>query len=48
VWDKATGMAISGELEGERLERLSSFVSFWFAWSDYHPETEIYQFPASS
>jgi hypothetical protein len=48
VWDMATGVALSGDLEGQRLDRLPSFVSFWFAWPDYYPSTEIYQPPASS
>ena len=43
VWDKATGVAVTGELEGERLVRRESFVSFWFAWTDYHPDTEVYR-----
>ena len=48
VWDMAAGVALSGDLEGQSLERLTSFVSFWFAWTDYHPGTEIYQAPAGS
>ena len=48
VWDMATGVAVSGDLEGESLERLPSFVSFWFAWTDYHPGTEVYEAPAGS
>lgn len=42
LWQALTGQAIEGELFGERLERLPSHYSFWFAWSDFHPETEIY------
>jgi len=37
-----TGRGIDGELEGEQLERVHSVVSFWFAWSDFYPETELY------
>ena len=48
VWDMAAGVALSGDLEGQSLERLTSFVSFWFAWTDYHPGTELYQAPAGS
>ena len=44
----AAGVALSGDLEGQSLERLTSFVSFWFAWTDYHPGTELYQAPAGS
>ena len=37
-----TGRGIDGELEGVQLERVHSIVSFWFAWSDFYPETELY------
>ena len=41
-WTAFTGTAIDGELKGSRLERIPSHLSFWFAWSDYNPQTEIY------
>ena len=37
-----TGRGIEGELEGLQLERVHSVVSFWFAWSDFYPDTELY------
>ena len=42
LWRVLTGQAIDGPLFGERLERLPSHYSFWFAWSDFHPRTELY------
>ena len=42
LWQALTGQAVEGELSGERLERLSSHYSCWFAWSDFHPQTELY------
>ena len=42
LWQVLTGQAIDGPLFGQRLERLPSHYSFWFAWSDFHPETELY------
>lgn len=48
VWDMATGLAVSGELEGATLRRVPSFVAFWFAWNDYYPATEVYEAPAGS
>ena len=42
-WMAYTGLAVSGELEGKRLERALSHLSFWFAWKDWNPETELYQ-----
>lgn len=41
-WLAFTGSAIDGELEGSRLRRIPSHLSFWFAWSDWNPQTQIY------
>ena len=41
-WTAFTGAAIDGELNGTRLERIPSHLSFWFAWSDWNPQTEIF------
>ncbi|MDA1257370.1 MAG: DUF3179 domain-containing protein, partial [Chloroflexi bacterium] len=38
-----TGRAVDGELAGAQLERVHSVVSFWFAWSDFFPEAELYE-----
>ena len=43
LWQVLTGQAVEGPLFGERLERLPSHYSFWFAWSDFHPQTELYE-----
>ena len=37
-----SGRAIEGELKGENLERMLSHLSFWFAWKDWNPDTELY------
>ena len=42
LWQVLTGQAAGVELFGERPERLPSHYSFWFAWSDFHPQTELY------
>ena len=42
LWQVLTGQAVDGPLFGQRLERLPSHYSFWFAWSDFHPETVLY------
>jgi hypothetical protein len=41
-WQAFTGRAIDGELRGEKMDRLLSHLSFWFAWSDWNPDTELY------
>lgn len=43
VWSVLTGEALSGELAGFRLEVLNGFAVFWFAWSDYFPDTDVFQ-----
>jgi len=42
TWQALTGRAIDGPLAGTALERLPSFYAFWFAWSDFHPDTELH------
>jgi len=37
------GTATEGPHEGARLERLNSHGVFWFAWSEFHPETDVYR-----
>ena len=41
VWNY-DGLAISGEMQGEQLERLSIEPGFWFEWVAFHPETGIW------
>ena len=42
VWNY-DGISISGELEGNKLERLASSPGFWFEWVAFHPETLLYE-----
>ena len=42
TWQAITGRAVAGPLAGSALERLPSHYSFWFAWSDFHPDTKLY------
>jgi hypothetical protein len=41
-WLALTGKAIDGPLEGTVLNRALSHLSFWFAWKDWNPDTEVY------
>ena len=45
VWNKLDGSAIAGSLRGERLMMIPSFQLFWFAWSDFYPDTTVYRPP---
>ncbi len=42
-WLPYSGMAVEGSLTGSSLTRIRSTYSFWFAWTDYYPDTELYQ-----
>ncbi len=42
-WSAFTGVAVEGKLKGERMERLPSHLSFWFAWTDWNPDTELFE-----
>lgn len=44
LWDIWRGAAVEGPIAGTELELLSAPLVFWFAWSDLHPETEVFQF----
>jgi hypothetical protein len=42
TWEAMTGRAVSGPLAGGELERLTTEYSFWFSWSQSHPDTDVY------
>lgn len=37
------GEALEGPYQGEALARLNSHGIYWFAWSEFHPGTKLYQ-----
>lgn len=43
VWNKLNGQAIAGPLHGHLLSMIRSFHLFWFAWSDFYPDTTTYR-----
>ena len=43
VWNKLTGVATGGPLGGQRLTPFPHFDSFWFAWTDFYPGTELFE-----
>ena len=42
IWTAFTGVATDGPLTGTKLKRVLSHLSFWFAWTDWNPGTELY------
>lgn len=47
TWN-AYGVCLSGPLKGTHLKELILEPSFWFAWSEFHPGTELYAGPRTS
>jgi hypothetical protein len=42
-WLRATGAAVDGPHEGERLTQANDVSPlFWFSWVDFHPDTDLY------
>jgi hypothetical protein len=41
TWD-LFGNALSGKRVGQQLPFINSYISYWFAWAAFYPETEIY------
>ncbi len=41
IWD-SRGLAISGELAGTKLQWVTSFVTEWYGWAEYHSSTAIF------
>ena len=41
-WLAFTGLAVEGDLKGQRMNRVPSHLSFWFAWTDWNPDTELF------
>lgn len=42
-WDLTTGVAVGGNLQGQRLVPLTLTTTSWDAWSAAHPNAELYQ-----
>lgn len=42
TWSPLTGQAVDGELVGSQLTRIHAMNAFWFAWTDFYPDTEIF------
>jgi hypothetical protein len=40
-WDGYEGLAVSGPLKGQRLSATPAFVSYWFSWRSFFPDSEI-------
>lgn len=40
-WD-ISGTAVSGPLAGSKLPYVTSFVTEWYGWAAYHPQTSIF------
>ena len=43
VWNKLTGVGKDGPLKGKRLTPHQYKDVFWFAWTDFYPNTELFE-----
>jgi hypothetical protein len=41
AWDLERGVAVEGELAGQRLEEIPVTLAFWFAWSNFNPDSDV-------
>ena len=41
TWD-FSGKAVSGELSGRHLKKITVLKDYWFDWKTYNPETQLY------
>jgi hypothetical protein len=41
-WDGLTGKATYGPLSGMVPEQIPITYAFWFTWSDFYPETDLF------
>ncbi len=46
TWSAFTGEALEGPLAGQTLQRLPIFYAFWFSWTDFFIEAELYGPPS--
>ena len=44
-WDVTEEYLVNREDESQRLARISTHMSFWFGWFQFHPDTELYTGP---
>jgi hypothetical protein len=42
TWRAISGECIEGEFKGSRLEMLTGMTGFWFAWSRFYPNTQLF------
>ncbi|MBI1747537.1 MAG: DUF3179 domain-containing protein [Acidobacteria bacterium] len=42
TWEVFSGRAIAGPRKGTRLQPLSAFQAYWYAWSNYYPHTRVW------
>ena len=41
-WD-IFGAAVSGPRQGQQLQRVESFIAYWFAWGTFYPNLELHE-----
>ena len=42
LWNRRTGIGVSGAFRNRQLSRMPFITAFWFGWSDFYPNTEVF------
>ena len=42
TWDLVNGIGIKGSMKGKTLRQIDYIIVYWFVWSDYYPDTEVF------
>lgn len=48
TWRAISGECIEGELKGSQLEMLNGMTGFWYAWSRFYPNADLFDGLGSS
>ncbi|MDG0867217.1 DUF3179 domain-containing (seleno)protein [Candidatus Lucifugimonas marina] len=48
TWRAISGECIEGELKGNKLEILNGMTGFWYAWSRFYPNAELFEADTTS
>lgn len=46
TWEIRTGRAVEGPMAGRELSRIAAPLVYWFAWSDLHTSSDVYEISA--
>ena len=45
IWDPVSGLGLDGPYQNKELILVPSQLTYWFAWSSFYPDSDLYQSP---